>query len=118
MVAGAHAHKFFKEVASTNSVWTLGHGESPVFIESSGTRVQPLWSSRKRVEKIVATAKGYEKCTILGMDWSQFESMWIEHLSKEGVLLGINWSGPNANGYEMLPRLVAESVRAARNAAA
>jgi hypothetical protein len=89
-----------------------------VIVESNGAQVQPLWSSRKRVVKIIKTVKGYEDCTILGIHWSEFENMWIDQLAKEGILLGVNWSGPNADGYEMAPHLVAQSVKAAQDAVA
>ena len=99
-------------------MWTVGIGDNPVTLESNGVRVQPMWSSRSRVEKIIANVKAYSNCTVLGIKWSEFERLWLDLLVKEGVLLGLNWSGAKANGYEMPARLVAESVRAARDAAA
>ena len=118
MVAGAHAHKFFRDVAKTNSVWTVGLGDNPVTVESNGVRVQPLWSSRSRVVKIIANVKAYSGCTVLGIKWNELERLWLDLLVQDGVLLGLNWSGPSANGYEMPASLVAQSVKAARDAAA
>lgn len=95
-----------------------GIGDNPVTLESNGARVQPMWSSRSRVEKVIANVEAYSNCTVLGIQWSEFERLWPNPLVKDGVLLGLNWSGPKANGYEMPAGLVAESVRAARDAAA
>jgi hypothetical protein len=77
-----------------------------------------MFSSRKRAEKLIATVRGYSHIVVLGTDWSEFERLWLAVLTERGTLLGLNWSGPNASGYEMPANLVAESVRAAKNEAA
>lgn len=94
MIAGAHAHKFFRDVAKTDSVWTVGTPNGPITVESNGLQVQPLFSSRKRAERLIATVPGYSHLVELGMDWSEFERLWPVVLNDRGILPGINWSGP------------------------
>jgi hypothetical protein len=118
MVAGAHAYKFFRDVAKSDSVWTVGTSNGPITVESNGVQVQPMFSSRTRAEKMIATVPGYSHLVVLGIDWSEFERLWLKVLTERGILIGLNWSGPNATGYKMPVNLVAESVRAARNEAA
>jgi hypothetical protein len=113
MVAGAHAHQFFRDVAKNKSVWTLGTSKGPITFESHGTQVMALFSTRKRAEKLVATAPGYEKFVVLGISWPDFERLWRDVLNERAIHIGLNWSGSRANGFEMPANAVFESVRAA-----
>ena len=119
MVSGAHAKKFYLEVASNDFVWMLGGPSgNPVTVLSNGARVFPLWSSRTRIEKIIQTVDGYSQCVVLGNSWTDFEEMWAPHLASDGVLVGVNWSGSNATGYEMAVELVVDAVRNTRESLA
>jgi hypothetical protein len=116
MVAGAHAHAFYRDVAKYNDVWTVGVEGQPAIVESVTGPVQPVWSTRSRVEKIVASVAGYKHCTILGMPWDEFERLYLEQFERAGIGLGLNWSGSKANGYEMPVRAVAASIAEVRKA--
>ena len=119
MVAGAHANKFYADVARSNSVWTVGDKNAiPVTALSNGRRVLPLWSTRRRVEKIVTAVPGYSECVVLGCSWDNFLDNWAEPLKKDGVLVGINWSGSRANGYEMPVELLVKAVDSAKQGSA
>ncbi|MDP3821199.1 MAG: DUF2750 domain-containing protein [Burkholderiales bacterium] len=114
MTAGAHAHAFYREVAKYNDVFTLGKGGVPMLVQGAAGSVLPVWSSRSRAEKIVANASGFSGLTILGMPWDEFEKTQVPQLERQSILLGINWGGKAANGYEVAPQFVTESVRSAR----
>jgi hypothetical protein len=116
MVAGAHAHAFYRDVAKHNDVWTIGLNGQPVMVDSAAGPVQPVWSTRGRVEKVIASVPGYKHCTVLGMPWDEFERLYLDHFERSGISLGLNWSGSNANGYEVPVRAVAASVAEARKA--
>ena len=113
MPAGAHAHAFYREVAKYRSTWILGLNDQPqVVVSPSGARILPIWSSRARVEKVIATVPGYARSVALGGSWENFEENWVNFLQSENILVGVNWSGPNANGYEMPVQALVENVRA------
>jgi hypothetical protein len=84
-----------------------------VVVSESGARVFPLWSSRRRAQKIVDTVPRYASCKVLGSLWSNFLGNWVAILERDGILVGVNWAGPNANGLEMPVRLLASQVEAA-----
>jgi len=91
MSAGANANKFYREVATSNAVWTIGDASGlPLTVTSNGFRVMPLWSSKKRVEKIIATVSGYSACIPLGSTWDDFEANWPDQLAKQGYLSASN----------------------------
>lgn len=114
MTAGAHAHAFYREVAKVDDVFTLGKDGTPMLVSGAAGSVLPVWSSRSRAEKVLATVSGYDGMTVLGMPWSEFEKNQLPELECEGILLGVNWAGKAANGYELPPHMVMESVRAAK----
>jgi uncharacterized protein DUF2750 len=113
MTAGAHAHAFYRDAAKFNDVFTVARDGAPMLVDGASGPVLPVWSSRSRAAKIVATVPGYSDLVVVGMPWDEFERTQLPELEREGILLGVNWAGKNANGYELAPRLVAANVRAA-----
>ena len=114
MTAGTQAQAFFDEVSETGDVWRLGSGQSMFVVYSaSGARVFPLWSTRRRVQKLVDTVPGYAGCKVLGSSWNNFVDNWVAILERDGVLVGLNWTGANANGFEMPVKLLVSQMEAA-----
>jgi hypothetical protein len=113
MTAGTQAHTFFREVAETGDVWSLGDGQSMfVVLSESGARVFPLWSSRRRAQRIVDTNRGYASCKVLGSSWSNFLDNWVAILERDGILVGVNWTGAHASGFEMPVKLLVSQIEA------
>jgi uncharacterized protein DUF2750 len=116
MSAGAQAHAFYREVARTGDVWSLGDGQSMfVVFSESGARVFPHWSLRRRAQRIVDTVPGVASCKVLGSSSSNFLDNWAAILERDGILVGINWAGSNANGFEMPVKMLASQIEAARD---
>ncbi len=114
MNGGAQARAFYREVAKGRGVWTIGDARSLLTVEvTGGVRVLPLWSSRYRAEMIVATVAGYAEAKVLGASWDSFVSDTVPSLEESGTLVGPNWGGANASGYEMPAGRLVELVRAA-----
>lgn len=111
--AAAQADAFYREVASSRRVWTLRDDEGFPAPHGSGARAMPFWSSRSRVVKIIATVDSYSGFRPVGIEWNEFRSRWIPGLERDCLLVGVNWSGPHATGYDVEPRAVRESVEAA-----
>lgn len=85
-----------------------------MLVQGTAGSVLPVWSSRSRAEKVVANVSGFRGLQVLGMPWSEFEKAQLAQLAKQGILLGVNWAGKGANGYELPPTMVAESIRGVR----
>jgi hypothetical protein len=83
---------------------------------SEGVRVQPFWSLRTRAERVVATVSTYAGFEVVELPWHVFEARWVPGLKRDGVLVGLNWSGSRASGYDVSPEDVVKNVEAARGA--
>lgn len=110
--AASQAWAFYREVAKKRIVWTVRDAEGfPAPESSQGQRAQPFWSSRSRVEKIIAAVPAYRGFTPNEISWSDFCDKWLPELAAAGHLVGVNWSGPTARGYDREPEAVRRSVQ-------
>jgi hypothetical protein len=115
--AAAQAAAFYREVATHGSLWTVRDaGGFPQPKGADGVRVQPFWSLRSRAERVVATVTAYAGLEVVELPWQVFESRWVPGLKRDKVLVGVNWSGPRATGYDVSPDDVVRNVEAAREA--
>ena len=111
--SASQAHAFYKDVAKTRKVWTIrDEGGFPAPLKSDGSRAQPFWSSLTRVEKIIKTVPAYAPFEPVELDWEVFRDRWLPGLEKDGILVGVNWSGKNALGYDLESRSVKDAVEA------
>jgi hypothetical protein len=95
-------------------VWTLrDDGGYPAPMNREGVRAQPFWSSRKRVEKVVARVPAYSGFAVVEITLETFLDKWLPSLEANGLRVGVNWSGPRATGYD----IEASSLRTALDAA-
>jgi len=109
--AASQAAAFYRDVAKHRVVWTLrDDGGFPAPKLPSGQRAQPFWSSRSRVERIIAAAPAYRGFTPFAISWEAFEKDWLPGLERDGLLVGVNWSGPRARGYDMTSAEVRANV--------
>lgn len=109
--ASSQAHAFYKEVAQKKVVWTIkDEGGYPAPMTSEKKRAQPFWSSASRATKIVREVKVYSGFEVVSITWDVFKEKWATGLSKDGLLAGVNWSGKNAQGYDLDPKLLVEYV--------
>lgn len=104
---------FAAEVAQNRSLWTIrGSGGYPALETAEGARAQPFWSSRALAAEVVATVPDYQGFEIVEISWEAFESRWAPGLEQDGIVVGINWSGPNASGYDWSADDVVRDVNA------
>ena len=110
--ASSQAWAFYREVAATRVVWTVRDaGGFPAPTTSSGKRAQPFWSSRSRAEQIIRTAPAYAGFEPFKVSWADFCARWVPGLTADGLLVGVNWSGKRAVGYDLEPARVVECVQ-------
>ncbi len=72
-------------------------------MNAEGKRSQPFWSSRSRVEQIIKTIPAYSEFEPYQISWEDFCAKWVPGLTKDSILVGVNWSGKRAVGYDMEP---------------
>jgi hypothetical protein len=111
--AASQAWAFYREAATTRVIWTVrDEGGFPAPMTSSRQRAQPFWSSRSRVERIIKSVpaySGFEHCEV---SWEGFCSRWVPDFVRDGLLVGVNWSGKRAVGYDIEPENLVRSVEA------
>jgi hypothetical protein len=111
--SASEAAVFYRQVAKERRVWTvMDSGGFPAPKTSSGERAQPFWSSLSRVEKIIQTVPDYAGFSPHEISWSDFVNKWVPGLAKDRIVVGVNWSGLRAVGYDVEPERVKISVEA------
>jgi hypothetical protein len=70
----------------------------------------PFWSLRSRAEKVITTVPAYEGFELVELTLAEFRSRWLPGLERDGLRVGLNWSGPRATGYDVHPSEVAAAL--------
>lgn len=106
--AASQAAAFYREVAANREAWTLEDDVGyPVPMTTSGKRAMPFWSSESRASRIVKTVAAYSTFRPVKFDWAALVAECAD-LAGQGMLVGVNWSGARATGYDVEPdRLLA-----------
>ena len=98
---------FYRDVAANRHVWTVKEERGfPAPRNSTGVRAQPFWSSLSRVERIIRTAPAYSAFQPYEITWDQFRDHWIPLLTRDGMKVGVNWSGKRVAGFDLDPAFV------------
>jgi hypothetical protein len=117
--SGAQAAAFFRDVVRTREVWTVREEQGfPAPKTPDGARAQPFWSSERRVRRIISTVPDYAGFQPHRIPLDEWCRWWLADSGREGLLMGINWSGPRAVGWDFKPREVMVRLDAAEREAA
>jgi hypothetical protein len=109
--SASQASAFYEQVAKDRSVWTIKDANGfPAPATLSGARAMPFWSSRSRVERVIETDPAYRYFEPVNVSWDEFLAKWIPGLEADGLLVGVNWSGPRATGYDLEPDKLVRAV--------
>jgi len=63
----------------------------------------PFWSKRSRAQKIIDTVPAYAAFDPTPTSLSGWRDRWLPGLAADGLLVGLNWSGSAASGYDLTP---------------
>jgi hypothetical protein len=111
--AASQAWAFYREVATNGTLWTVRDEDGfPAPMTASGRRAQPFWSSRSRVEKIIKSVPAYAGFHPHEINWTEFCNKWVPGMTRDGLLVGVNWSGQRAIGYDLEPQDLQRNVEA------
>jgi hypothetical protein len=113
--AASQAAAFYRDAVENDAVWTIrDEGGFPAPMNRDGRRAQPFWSSRPRAERIIKTLEAYKGFEPVEVRLQDFLETWIPRLAGDDVLVGVNWSGSRATGYDVEPDAARESINWAR----
>lgn len=73
----------------------------------------PFWSSENRATSLIDRSPEYSGFDLFSLDWDTFRDRWVPGLTKDGILVGLNWTGESATGYDLQPSEVQAIVQAA-----
>ncbi len=112
-VSAAQADSFFAEVLESNAVWAIrDEGGFPAPRGPGGERAMPFWSKQSRAQKVVEHVAAYEGFEVVELDLNTWRDRWLPGLEKDGLLVGLNWSGDRATGYDLPPADVLRTLEA------
>ena len=109
--SSAQLVQFFSEIAKYNMVWTIKDNNGfPAPLGTNGKRAMPFWSSKIRAETLIQNVNAYHGFQPISIDIYVFQSSWLLGLKKDNLLVGINWTGKNATGFDIEPEQVLKNL--------
>lgn len=113
-LSAAHAQAFFDELDAA-CVWTIeDDGGVPAPKGETGHRVMPFWSRESRAAKIIGNVAAYAGFRPRQIPLDEWEERWLPGIARDGLLVGLNWYGRSATGYDLTPGQVLERLAAWR----
>lgn len=110
--SAAQWSSFIKEIIRQRKVWTIkDEGGIPTSTNIEGETSMPFWSLKTRAEKIIENVPDYSRFQPYEIKFDEFLNRWLKGLEKDGLYLGVNWSGKRATGYDMKPKEVLERIQ-------
>lgn len=112
-ISAAQASRFYQEIILHQQVWGIrDSGGFPAPVSGDGERSMPFWSLRSRAEKVISVVSAYRDFEVEAIPLAVWRTRWIEGLDRDGILVGLNWSGVRATGYDMHPLEVRAGLEA------
>jgi len=114
--SAAQADAFYREVLANCTVWAIEDSEGfPAPINSDGRRSMPFWSKQSRAEGVISKVTAYRGFSVVAVPLDEWRERWLPGLTKDGILIGLNWSGSRAIGYDSDPDDVEKNLVARKS---
>ncbi|WP_349438020.1 DUF2750 domain-containing protein [Pararhizobium sp. A13] len=105
--AAAQAERFFSEVIAHGSVWSIQDGKGfPTSTNLDGQTAMPFWSLESKAQKVIDNVFAYSGFRTCRLELPEFVDRWLSGLERDGLYVGINWSGKRATGFDITPENV------------
>jgi hypothetical protein len=103
-LSGAHKAAFRREATQDGRVFTIRDATGvPAPADADGRRAVPFWSKPTRAQRVVAHVNAYRGFEVVPVPVEEFLSGWLSSLERDGLLVGVNWAGSRATGFDMTP---------------
>ncbi|MGV9805568.1 DUF2750 domain-containing protein [Micromonospora chersina] len=104
-VSAAQSAAFRKEAPAAGHVWTVLEDDSYIAPHKpDGSRAMPFWSRQSRAQRVVDHVPAYSGLEIVAIPFDAWLRDLVPWLAEQGVLIGVNWSGERATGYDVSPQ--------------
>ena len=112
-ISAAQAAAFYSEAIAQGCVWAIRDAEGfPAPVNSDGLRAMPFWSLRSRAERVVRQVPAYAAFEPVEIRLDRWRTDWLTGLDRDELLVGLNWSGDRATGYDVTPAEVLRALAA------
>lgn len=104
-LSGAHKAAFRREATQEGRVFAIRDpGGFPAPADAGGSRrAVPFWSKPTRAQRIVKHVEAFRDFEIVQIPVDVWLSDWLIHLERDRLLVGVNWAGGHATGFDMPP---------------
>jgi hypothetical protein len=104
-LSGAHRAAFRREVTQEGRVYAIRDADGyPAPADPDGVhRAVPFWSKPTRAQLIVKHVTAYQGFEVVPITIDDWLSNWMVSLEHDGLLVGVNWAGARATGYDLTP---------------
>ena len=107
-LSGAHRAAFHREAVRDSRVFAIRDGDGyPAPADEDGYRTVPFWSRATRAQRVVRHVDAYRGFEVVSIAVDEWLTGWLSRLRRDGMLIGVNWAGSRATGYDMTPEQVA-----------
>ena len=107
-LSGAHRAAFRREAPQEGRVFSIrDEAGFPIAKDTDGSMTLPFWSKSSRAQRVVGQVDAYHDFDVVEIDLTDWLDRWLPGLEREGYLVGVNWAGPKATGYDVAPGQVA-----------
>ena len=107
VASAARVAAFRREVPDGGQVWTVLEGGSYIAPHKrDGQRSMPFWSRRSRARRLVSEVVAYQGLAVVAIPLEEWVGDLLPWLAARDVLVGINWGGARAVGYDVSPHRV------------
>jgi hypothetical protein len=118
-LSGAHKAAFRREVLAEGRIFAIRDGEGyPAPADLQGRRAVPFWSKPTRAQRVADQAAAFMGFEIVVIELDDWLAGWLPCLERDEMLVGVNWSGARATGFDLGPEQVAEWFAEQREALA
>ncbi|MGW7096341.1 DUF2750 domain-containing protein [Streptomyces sp. NPDC054874] len=109
--SGSQAAAFFRDVRENRVVWLVRDDDgSPTHLSADGTRSFPFWSTSPRAQRAAKIWRRGLRVDSMPLDtWCDFV---LPDTARDGLVIGINWSGPRLVGWSFTSREVRNRLAA------
>ncbi|WP_067496818.1 DUF2750 domain-containing protein [Actinoplanes sp. TFC3] len=107
-VSAAHTAAFRREVPQEGRVYAIRDPRGfPAPRAADGSRAMPFWSKQSRARRVVGAVPAYQGFDVVEIPVSDWLDSWLPGLRRDDLLVGVNWAGARATGFDLTPAQVA-----------
>lgn len=109
--SGSQAAAFFRDVRQSRVVWLVRDDDgSPTHLSGDGTRSLPFWSTSARAQRAARVwGRGLQVGSMPLDTWCE---LVLRDATRDGLVIGINWSGERLVGWSFTPEEVLNRLAA------